>query len=350
MDSLTQIVLGASVGEVVAGKKLGNKALLWGAIAGTIPDLDVLANPLFDMVGQLSFHRSVTHSFLFAIIVSPLLGLLLNRINKKEAATWQEWSWLFFWGFVTHALLDSCTTWGTQLFWPFSNYGVAFYNIFVIDPLYTLPFLGFILATAFYKKHSRKRRLLNLTGLVISTAYLAFSFVAKSMADHVFKKNLEQQSINYTSLISKPTPLNTIFWSVTVEAEQGFYHGFYSLLDKDNAVKYSFEKQNKHLLQPYLGNPRLQRLLEITKGYYTVTPAEKGILINDLRFGKFDDWRKEGGSYVFVYHVWQNPDGTLSFEEINNRPALDKNYFKDYWRRITGTKQKRAGIVLLFSV
>ncbi|TXK52431.1 metal-dependent hydrolase, partial [Pontibacter qinzhouensis] len=60
MDSLTQIVLGASVGEAVCGRKIGNKALLWGAIAGTIPDLDVLANPMLDMVGQLSFHRSVT--------------------------------------------------------------------------------------------------------------------------------------------------------------------------------------------------------------------------------------------------------------------------------------------------
>ena len=121
MDSLTQVVLGASVGELILGKKLGNKALLWGAIAGTIPDLDVLASPFMDMVGELTFHRSITHSFLFAVIVSPLLGLLLARLYKKDNASWQEWGWLFFWGFVTHALLDSCTTWGTQLFWPFSN-------------------------------------------------------------------------------------------------------------------------------------------------------------------------------------------------------------------------------------
>jgi inner membrane protein len=336
MDSLTQVVLGAAVGEAILGKKLGNKALLWGGIAGTIPDLDVLASPLLDMVGQLTFHRSVTHSFLFALVVSPLLGLLLRRLYKKESATWQEWSWLFFWGFVTHALLDSCTTWGTQLFWPFSNNGVAFYNIFVIDPLYTVPFLGFVIAAGFYKRHSPKRRLLNYTGLTISSAYLLFSFGAKAAANNVFENNLDQQRISYTSYISKPTPLNTIFWSVTVEANNGFYHGFYSLLDKSKTINYSFEPQNKHLLAPYLGDERLNRLLDITKGYYTITPAEKGIFINDLRFGKFDDWRKEGGGYVFVYHVWKNPDGSLSFQEINNRPKLDKTYFKDYWDRING--------------
>ncbi|NDK54414.1 metal-dependent hydrolase [Pontibacter fetidus] len=336
MDSLTQIVLGASVGEAILGKKLGNKALLWGGIAGTIPDLDVLASPLLDMVGELSFHRSVTHSFLFAIVVSPLLGLLLKKLFKNNEATWQEWGWLFFWGFVTHALLDSCTTWGTQLFWPFSNYGVAFYNIFVIDPLYTLPFLGLVLAAAFYPKSNPARRLLNYTGLAISTAYLLFSFGAKAAANKVFEHNLTRQGINYSSYISKPTPLNTIFWSVTIEANNGFYHGFYSLLDKDDTVNYSFEPQNTHLLAPYLGDEKLSRLLEITKGYFTVKPAAKGIYINDLRFGKFDDWRKEGGGYVFVYHVWRNPDGTLSFKEINNRPKLDKGYFQDYWERIKG--------------
>jgi len=336
MDSLTQVVLGASVGELILGKKLGNKALLWGAIAGTIPDLDVLASPFLDMVGELTFHRSVTHSFLFATIVSPVLGWLLTKLYKKVDVNWQEWGWLFFCGFVTHALLDSCTTWGTQLFWPFSNYGVAFYNIFVIDPLYTIPFLILVVACALYNKTSRKRRLLNYSGLAISTLYLLFSFAAKASANSVFEQNLNTQSINYTSYISKPTPLNTIFWSVTVQSEDGFYHGFYSLLDADKTINYSFEPQNKQLLEPYLEDEKIQRLLAITKGYYTVQTAKKGILINDLRFGKFDDWRKEGGAYVFVYHVWKNPDGSLNFKEINNRPKLDKNYFKEYWQRILG--------------
>ena len=48
MDSLTQIVLGAAVGEVMLGRKVGNRAILWGAVAGTIPDLDVYCGYLFD--------------------------------------------------------------------------------------------------------------------------------------------------------------------------------------------------------------------------------------------------------------------------------------------------------------
>lgn len=337
MDSLTQIVLGASVGEVVAGKKLGNKALLWGAIAGTIPDLDVLANPFLDTVQQLSFHRSITHSFLFAFVMSPILGWLLHRFSKTNNTTLKQWTLLFFFGFTTHALLDACTTWGTQLFWPFSNYGVAFYNIFVIDPLYTVPFLIFTMAAAFYHRQSPIRSKLNFTGLSISSLYLLLTFGFKTQANTVFVRSFAQQDISYQEYNSKPTPLNTIFWSVTAKADSGFYNGFYSLADDRRNVALVYEPQQKELLAPYLESAKTKRLLEITKGYYTISQApDKGIYMNDLRFGKFDGWREGGGGYVFVYHIWKDQDGTVKVNEINNRPKVDKAYLTDYWNRIWG--------------
>lgn len=338
MDSLTQIVLGAAVGEAVAGKRIGNKALLWGAIAGTMPDLDVLANPVLDMVGQLSFHRSFTHSFLFAFLASPVLGWVLHRLYRNEQATFRDWTLLFFLGFTTHALLDSFTTWGTQLFWPFSNYGVAFYNIFVIDPLYTLPFLVCVVAVAFYDRRSKKRRRWNNAGLIISSLYIVFSFAAQAYAKSAFKDSLQAQGIAYDSMIVKATPLNTLLWAVTAEAADGYYTGFYSILDEDKEIKYSFEPRNEQLLAPYRGHPKMERLLQITKGYYAVESAKEGIQINDLRFGQFDGWREGGGRYVFVYHVWHNEAGELQFEEINDRPKIDKDYLQTYLHRILGNK------------
>lgn len=80
MDSLTQITLGAAVGEVVLGKKVGNRAMLWGAIAGTLPDLDVAANAVSDEISALAFHRAITHSALFAAIVPVGLGWLVHRL------------------------------------------------------------------------------------------------------------------------------------------------------------------------------------------------------------------------------------------------------------------------------
>ena len=131
MDSLTQIVLGAAVGEAVLGKKVGNKAMLYGAIAGTIPDLDVIARYFVDTVTATEWHRGFSHSILFSVLFAPLFGYLVWKLHRKAEATWRDWSLLFFLGLFTHPILDAFTTWGTQLFWPFTT-RLAFQSIFVI--------------------------------------------------------------------------------------------------------------------------------------------------------------------------------------------------------------------------
>lgn len=80
MDSLTQIVLGAAVGEAVLGRKVGNRAMLWGGIAGTLPDLDVMANAVSDPMSALAYHRAFTHSLPFAFLAAPLIGLAIHRL------------------------------------------------------------------------------------------------------------------------------------------------------------------------------------------------------------------------------------------------------------------------------
>ena len=206
MDSLTQILLGAAVGEAVLGKKLGNKAMLWGAIAGTIPDLDVYIKLFTDPITATELHRGISHSLFFSIIMAPLLAWFVSKSQKitlgvitalvfgfmvsysafvqkteniwvlitmasvglgllaavyfvkyKSTATFKQWSWLFFWTLVTHPLLDAHTTWGTQFFWPF-DYRLAYKNIFVADPLYTVPFLIFVILAMCYKRTNPKRR------------------------------------------------------------------------------------------------------------------------------------------------------------------------------------------------
>lgn len=146
MDSLTQIVLGAACGEIALGKKIGNKALLFGAIGGTIPDLDVfIGRWLFqNEIDAMAFHRGFMHSMIFAILASVILGYLVywlyNTGKRTGITTRKDWIFLFFLSIFTHPLLDSFTPYGTQLFLPFSNYRVAINNISVVDPIYTLPF------------------------------------------------------------------------------------------------------------------------------------------------------------------------------------------------------------------
>ena len=120
MDSLTQIVLGASVAEATLGKKIGNKAIFLGAIAGTIPDLDIVMRFFVDDLSASVMHRGFSHSLIFPFIIAPILGVLCKKIySDLDNVSQFEWNKMFFLTLLTHPLLDAQTTWGTQLFWPF---------------------------------------------------------------------------------------------------------------------------------------------------------------------------------------------------------------------------------------
>ena len=90
MDSLSQIVLGAAVGNEILGKKLGNKAVLYGAIVGTIPDLDVLAGKFLDPLTAVEIHRGFSHSVVFFLLLSPILGFVLKKLEKTKGVTFKE--------------------------------------------------------------------------------------------------------------------------------------------------------------------------------------------------------------------------------------------------------------------
>ena len=168
MDSITQIALGAAVGEAVLGRKIGNKAMLWGAIAGTLPDLDVFV-PLGDVVRDFTYHRSASHSLFMLALATPLLVWLINRIHPGLVEHRNRWLLLVYLAFATHVLLDSFTAYGTQIFWPVSNIPVAWSTIFIIDPLYTLPLLVGVIAALVMTRAIDRGHLVNRAGLILSS-------------------------------------------------------------------------------------------------------------------------------------------------------------------------------------
>jgi inner membrane protein len=331
MDSLTQIVLGASIGEAVLGRKVGNKALLYGAIAGTIPDLDVFASYFTDTVTALSMHRGFTHSILFSILFAPIFGWMLSRFESYKS--FKDWSWLFFWAFITHPILDSYTTWGTQLFWPFES-RLAFKTIFVVDPLYTLPFLVCVILVLFQKRTSKKRRFYNNLGLTVSSIYLGITVLLKCMAFTTFENALVSQNINFQQLDTRPSPLNTILWSANVETDHSYLLGNYSFFDSQPITFNSYPK-NHELLGDLANHEKVKRMIAISEGWYAITKKGGDLYYNDLRFGLLN---LEPGSedFVFQYKINLNNNGSVTFieQEKNNRDA--KNLMKDLWQRIKG--------------
>ena len=88
MDSLSQIVLGAAVGEVVLGRRIGNRAMVWGAVAGTIPDMDVLGQYFLSELDNLAFHRGISHSLLFTVLGALAFGWATDRLYRSRHHAW----------------------------------------------------------------------------------------------------------------------------------------------------------------------------------------------------------------------------------------------------------------------
>lgn len=332
MDSLTQIVLGASVGEAILGRKVGNKAILYGAIAGTIPDLDVLSGFFLDTVTGIEWHRGFSHSIVFAVVFAPVFGWLVSKIERKSSTTWQDWSWLMFWGFITHALLDTFTTWGTQLFWPFSH-RVAFQNVFVIDPLYTIPFLIFLIMAMRQKKTSPKRGKYNRLGLIVSSSYLVLALILKGISYQIFTESLAAQNISYQALDTRPTPFNSILWAANVDAGDVYLLGEYSFFDSKE-IQFTSYPKNHELLGDLAENDQVKRLIKISEGWYTITHNDGQLLFNDLRFGLISLKPKET-DFTFSYILDQSgPE--LEIRE-RPRPKIDpKSVLGSLWKRIWG--------------
>jgi len=332
MDSLTQIVLGAAVGEAVLGKKVGNKAILWGAVAGTIPDLDVLTRFFTDTVTAIEWHRGFSHSIFFSIVFAPIFGWLVWKLNKKSEASFKDWSWLFFWGLFTHPILDSFTTWGTQLFWPFKT-RLAFQNIFVIDPLYTLPFLVFLILAMRQKKTSPKRRRYNRLGLIVSSSYLVLTLILKGISYQKFTSSLENQGISYKAIDTRPTPFNTLLWTANIDSGNGYLIGDYSFFDSKE-IEFTSYPKNHRLLGDLETNDKVVRLIDIAEGWFTITEKEGTLFFNDLRFGLISlDPDEE--QFAFTYRLSSEND-TVQVSEEPKFNTDGKKLFSALWKRIWG--------------
>jgi inner membrane protein len=331
LDSLTQIILGAAVGEAVLGKKIGNKAMLYGAIAGTIPDLDVFSSFFTDTVTALETHRGFTHSIFFSVLFAPILAFIITRFEAYKNI--KDWSWLFFWTFVTHPILDAQTTWGTQLFWPL-DLRLAFKNIFVIDPLYTLPFFVFLILAMRQKKEAKKRRFYNNLGLGISSTYLILTLILKGFSYQKFTTALKLKNIDYTSIHTKPTPLNSILWSANVDTENAYLIGFTSFLDSQPIV-FSSHPKNHELLGDLVHHPKMQRIIAISKGWYTINKEEDQLYFNDLRFGTMSS-SADATNFVFKYKIEVASNGTPFFIELPKDKLEGIQLLSDLWIRIKG--------------
>ncbi len=398
MDSLTQMVLGAACGELVAGKKMGNRALAWGALGGTIPDLDVFVGKLFfNEIQAFAFHRGVMHSLFFAVLF-PLLfsypiwkvydkswvhernykliflilwagvggylifsatnifaavllvGLCIfflwrfyystNKSGTIDKTTYKDWYLLFFLSIFTHPLLDCCTAYGTQLFQPFSDYRVSWNIISVVDPLYTVPFLISLIVVSFSVRISNFRRKWLIFGLSWSVFYLFLTSINYFYVKNTFKKSLDKAGYKYNRLVISPTLLNNFYWRGVAEGDSEYYYAGYSIFDcSDYFENFTVFPKKQNIPPEYANNKDFQVLPWFANGFYIISEInENKYQFSDLRYGMFTDKYTSDDNFIFTFDV-EKVNGEIKISEKDTRPKDSKSgmkMLKSIWERAKG--------------
>jgi inner membrane protein len=329
MDSVSQLALGAGIGIAVMGRRTAVwKAALWGAVAGTLPDLDVLIDH-GDPIRNMVLHRAETHAPFWLTLASLPLGALAARL-AGEWSQWRRW-WLATWlVLVTHPLLDAMTVYGTQLALPFSDHPFGVGSIFIIDPLYTLPLLagaGWALAARGGPRGQRA----NLAGLALSTAYLGWSVLAQQHVEGVARASLAAQGIAAERVLVTPAPFNTLLWRVVAVDGEHYHEGFRSLLDDTQGIDFDRFDRGRALERDVAGIDGVQRIAAFSKGFYKVWQDGPRVLITDLRMG-------QEPTYIFTFAVAERRSPPRPLPEpvqLGARPDVGRA-LSWLWRRMWG--------------
>lgn len=310
MDSLTHIVIGASIGEIFAGKKLGRKALWWGMAAQSLPDIDFLASFWASPTEDLLAHRGFTHSILFAAMATFFCALATERWHKKHKISLQYW--MLFWGLqiIIHLFLDSLNAYGIGWFEPFSHARISFNVIFVADPLFSIWTALALIFVFIFHKHRRKKQWA-IMALSVSVVYLLYCVSNKMRVEHEVKKILQQKQIAYGRHFTTPTMFNDWLWYIVAENDSGYYVGYYSVFSKKEDISFSYHPRNSYLLAGKHASEDVQNLLRFSQGYYTAQQWGDTLVFNDLRFGQIAGWRDSNAHFVFHYFLSGTNDNDM---------------------------------------
>jgi len=138
-------------------------------------------------------------------------------------------------------------------------------------------------------------------------------------------------------MITNPTPLNQILWTAVVETDTAYLIGFYSHFDKDKNINFSSLPINKYLPDDVNHDTGVQKILQFTKGFYTVESDSVGYIVNDLRFGKVTNWETGEGDFVFRYNINVNTD-PVTITQAEQSFEGGSEVLVQLWQRMLGKK------------
>lgn len=230
MDPLTQGVVGSAVVMKFSNKKHILIATILGFFSGLAPDLDIFIRSSHDPLLALEYHRQFTHSLIFIPIGGLICATFFYYLYARRKGI--EFKQLFIYctlGYGTHGLLDSCTSYGTQLFWPFSDTRIAWNTISIIDPVFTLPILILIITGAL-----KRKKIYSYLSLFWIIVYCSFGVIQQERARDVAINLANSRGHFNVSIDVKPSFANLIVWKTIYSQNNSYFV---------DAVKVGFHKK-----------------------------------------------------------------------------------------------------------
>ena len=323
------------MGEAFAGKTVGKKAMLWGALAQSLPDIDFVAGTWLHTSDELLAHRGFTHSFLFCFLAAPIMAFFAERWHRPHNISFRKW-WLFFGAAIfIHVFIDAFNNYGVGWFEPFSHHRISFNSVYVADPFLSVWPAIALAALLALKRTNQRRRLWWVFGLALPAIYLLYSLNNKRIIDTELKNSLQKQNISYTRYFSTPAPLQNWLWFVVAGNDSGYNVGYRSLYDKNENIHFTYFQRNDSLLSTVINKQEVKQLVRFSQDFYTVEKWHDTVVFNDLRFGQIIGWQKPENHFVFHYFL-DHPEANAVVVQRGRFAEWDKEVFQNFLRRIRG--------------
>lgn len=283
MDPLTQGVLGAAAAQAVAPRERTVWAGVLGGLSGMAPDLDVLIRSDADPLLFLEYHRQFTHSLLFIPVGGLICAIVLFALVRRRMSFGSAYLYCVV-GYATHGLLDACTSYGTQLFWPFSDLRVAWNDVSVIDPLVTLPLLALVSLAAV-----RAAPMWARVGCLWVLLYLSFGVMQRERAESLGEKIAAGRGHAAVQVVAKPAFANLFLWKTIYEYEDRYYVdaarlGRHPRFFEGDSVPTLVPSRDLPWLEPESTQWRdLERFRWFSAGYVALDPT-RGDRVIDVRY------------------------------------------------------------------
>lgn len=291
MDSISQAVLGGCIQGSILSKQQGRKAYLYGALLGTLPDLDVFI-PYANPIDAMTHHRSFSHSLFVLSALAILIVFLIKRFNRAPSIPTTRLFLAIWLALITHPLLDAFTSYGTQLFWPLDVTPTSWASIFIVDFAFTLPLLAaFILGVL--KKHNEFGKKLSIITLCWGCLYLGLGQLSQAKALNQAQKQMSKTDATITRMKAMATPANIILWRILAEDTQNRRYEIMCHALDSKPCEYRILPLGENA-EAFKRNDNIKQLSWFTDNWVNLSIQNDQLILEDMRMAN-------SGKYFFRF-------------------------------------------------